>query len=87
MNGMFNVRKHLCSQRCVSFTRNASGIGETEWAFKNTFTATKEELSAPNVDLVFEGLDTFATVTLVRTLSSASVQFQHNLPCRMDMRF
>ncbi|KAH7930093.1 glycoside hydrolase family 2 protein [Leucogyrophana mollusca] len=39
-------------------------VGEAEWAFKNTFTVTAEDLSASNVDLVFEGLDTFANVKL-----------------------
>ena len=44
------------------------GVGEAEWAFKTTFTATAAEVTAENVDLVFEGLDTFATVELVRFL-------------------
>ncbi|KAH9938328.1 glycoside hydrolase family 2 protein [Fomitopsis serialis] len=39
------------------------GIGEVPWAFKTKFTASHTEVSAPNVDLVFDGLDTFATVT------------------------
>lgn len=39
-------------------------IGEVDWVFKTTFNVTKEELSNPNVDLVFDGLDTFATVKL-----------------------
>ncbi|KAF9226510.1 glycoside hydrolase family 2 protein [Gyrodon lividus] len=39
-------------------------VGETEWVFKNTFTVTEKDLTATNADLVFEGLDTFATVTL-----------------------
>ncbi|PCH41492.1 glycoside hydrolase family 2 protein [Wolfiporia cocos MD-104 SS10] len=39
-------------------------IGEAPWAFKTQFTASEAEASAPNVDLVFDGLDTFATVTL-----------------------
>ncbi|TEB30224.1 beta-mannosidase [Coprinellus micaceus] len=39
-------------------------VGESEWAFKHTLEVSEKELGAPNVDLVFEGLDTFATVTL-----------------------
>ncbi|KZT72528.1 glycoside hydrolase family 2 protein [Daedalea quercina L-15889] len=39
-------------------------IGEVPWAFKAKFAASRSEVSAPNVDLVFDGLDTFATVTL-----------------------
>jgi len=39
-------------------------IGETDWVFQNTFTVTEEDLVASNADLVFEGLDTFASITL-----------------------
>ncbi|KAG6919397.1 hypothetical protein DXG01_006280 [Tephrocybe rancida] len=39
-------------------------VGESEWAFKSTFEVTEEELRSPNVDLVFDGLDTFAKVDL-----------------------
>ena len=44
---------------------NRTGVGESAWTFKNIFTVTEEELAAPNVDLVFEGIDTFAVITLV----------------------
>ena len=47
-------------------TERLLGVGEKEWAFKTTFTASDDDLKAPNADLVFDGLDTFATVTLVR---------------------
>ncbi|KZP32901.1 glycoside hydrolase family 2 protein [Athelia psychrophila] len=39
-------------------------IGEAAWIFKTTFNVTEDELAAPNIDLVFEGLDTYAAVTL-----------------------
>ncbi|KAG6336605.1 hypothetical protein ID866_2481 [Astraeus odoratus] len=39
-------------------------VGESDWAFKNTFMITDSDLAAKHVDLVFEGLDTFASVTL-----------------------
>ncbi|KAI0650246.1 glycoside hydrolase family 2 protein [Trametes meyenii] len=39
-------------------------IGEAEWTFKTRFTAREAEVEANNVDLVFDGLDTFATVEL-----------------------
>lgn len=39
-------------------------VGEAEWAFKITFNITEKELALRNVDLVFDGLDTFAKVTL-----------------------
>lgn len=42
-----------------------SGIGEADWVFKTSFEASGREQSAPNVDLVFEGLDTFSVVSLV----------------------
>ena len=42
------------------------GVGEAEWAFKITFNITEKESALRNVDLVFDGLDTFAKVTLVR---------------------
>jgi len=51
------------------------GVGETSWAFKNTFIVTEEQLAAPCADLVFEGLDTFAIIELVSSqlaLSKAS---------------
>ncbi|KAG2348846.1 glycoside hydrolase family 2 protein [Suillus weaverae] len=37
-------------------------IGESDWAFKNTFEISAKELAAVNADLVFDGLDTFASV-------------------------
>ncbi|KAH9077149.1 beta-mannosidase [Lactarius deliciosus] len=39
-------------------------IGEADWAFKTTFEVGERELSAPNIDLVFDGLDTFSFVSL-----------------------
>ncbi|KAI9452082.1 beta-mannosidase [Russula earlei] len=40
-------------------------IGEADWAFKSTFEPVDREIFAPNVDLVFDGLDTFCVVSLV----------------------
>jgi len=39
-------------------------IGEADWAFKTIFEVSEQELSAPNIDLVFDGLDTFSVVQL-----------------------
>ncbi|KAL6309741.1 glycoside hydrolase family 2 protein [Sparassis latifolia] len=39
-------------------------VGEVPWAFRTTFSASQAEVSAPNADLVFDGLDTFAVVEL-----------------------
>ena len=44
---------------------STSGAGEAEWQFKTSFTADSTTLSAPNVDLVLDGLDTYCTVELV----------------------
>ncbi|KAF5387820.1 hypothetical protein D9615_000372 [Tricholomella constricta] len=51
-------------------------IGESEWAFRSSFAVTDEELNSSNVDLVFDGLDTFAKVDLNgRRILEASNQF------------
>ncbi|KAG9317520.1 hypothetical protein JVU11DRAFT_1726 [Chiua virens] len=47
-------------------------IGEADWAFKNSFIVTEKDLATANVDLVFEGLDTFASITLASIVSSLS---------------
>lgn len=41
------------------------GVGENAWAFKTVLEVTETELASRHVDLVFEGLDTFAEVKLV----------------------
>jgi hypothetical protein len=61
------VTKNIVWQVCI-------GVGETEWAFKNTFEVTEEELAAQNVDLIFEGLDTFATAKLVSLSGAFSIR-------------
>ncbi|KAG6817452.1 hypothetical protein H0H87_008620 [Tephrocybe sp. NHM501043] len=51
-------------------------VGESEWAFKSSFTVTEEELRFSNVDLIFDGLDTFAKVNLNdRTILETTNQF------------
>lgn len=59
-------------------------IGESEWAFKSTFTVTEEELRASHADLVFDGLDTFARIDLNgHTILETSNQFvSHRIPIK-----
>lgn len=52
------------------------GVGEADWSFKTTFSVDDKLLSAGNADLVFEGLDTFATVSLVGINSIEYVRSQ-----------
>ncbi len=59
---------------CVSLLKPLSrpvhaGIGEVDWAFRTTFTASEAEVTSDKVDLVFDGLDTFAAVELVRAFT------------------
>ncbi|CAA7259722.1 unnamed protein product [Cyclocybe aegerita] len=62
-------------------------VGEAEWAFKTTISVTKEELAGPNVDLVFDGLDTFATVRLNgKIILQTDNQFiAHRVPVKSDL--
>jgi beta-mannosidase len=39
-------------------------IGKTDWEYQTTFNVTPEILARENIDLVFEGLDTYANVFL-----------------------
>jgi len=39
-------------------------IGKTDWEYQTSFVVTPEVLTRDNIDLVFEGLDTYATVFL-----------------------
>lgn len=39
-------------------------IGKTDWEYQTSFVVAREVLTRDNIDLVFEGLDTYATVFL-----------------------
>ncbi|KAH7345103.1 beta-mannosidase [Rhizoctonia solani] len=39
-------------------------VGEADWAFRTSFQLQPKDLSEPNADLVFDGLDTYCTVQL-----------------------
>ncbi|EJD54587.1 glycoside hydrolase family 2 protein [Auricularia subglabra TFB-10046 SS5] len=59
-------------------------VGDEDWKFRTTFNVDGTELSQPHVDLVFEGLDTFATVNLNgKEILSANNQF---LSYRVDAK-
>ncbi len=44
--------------------QNLQWIGKTDWDYQTTFEVTPEILRRANIDLVFEGLDTYANVFL-----------------------
>src|SRR5436309_2672341 len=44
--------------------RRLQWIGKTDWEYQTTFNVTPEILERDNIDLVFEGLDTYANVYL-----------------------
>jgi len=44
--------------------KNLQWIGKTDWEYRTTFNVTAELLDRTNVELVFEGLDTYASVFL-----------------------
>ncbi|KAF8915918.1 glycoside hydrolase family 2 protein [Mucidula mucida] len=39
-------------------------IGESAWSFKTVFEVTEEQLKSVNIDIVFDGVDTFSSVNL-----------------------
>ncbi|KAL1739887.1 galactose-binding domain-like protein, partial [Schizophyllum fasciatum] len=63
-------------------------IGESQWAFKSNFTVSQDELSTSNVDLVFDGLDTFVKVSLNgKEILRAHNQFiLHRIPVKAHLQ-
>ena len=61
-------------------TEIIAGIGEANWSFKTRFDVSEAELAKPNADLVFDGLDTFATVYLVSGTSCLVETIQSPIP-------
>lgn len=62
------------------------GIGESDWAFRTSFQVDQELLSAPAIELIFQGLDTFCKVELVRNILRRIEQVSWDLKvsdCRM----
>ncbi|KAI9069247.1 glycoside hydrolase family 2 protein [Trametes sanguinea] len=63
-------------------------VGEAEWAFKSRFTVSDEEVEAENVDLVFDGLDTFAVVELngQKILDTDNQFVSHRVPVKERLK-
>ncbi|KAI0824742.1 glycoside hydrolase family 2 protein [Trametes gibbosa] len=63
-------------------------VGEAEWAFKTQFTVTDEEVAAENVDIVFDGLDTFAAVELNgnKILETDNQFVAHRVPVKTHLK-
>ena len=59
----------------------AAGVGEADWSFKTSFAVDEKQLAAPNADLVFDGLDTFATVLLVGAAHIIEAFVAHSHRC------
>lgn len=43
------------------------GIAEADWQFRTNFTVSSAQLEEPEADLIFEGLDTYCDISLVRS--------------------
>lgn len=63
-------------------------IGESEWAFKSHFDMTEDELEFPNVDLVFDGLDTFASIYVngCRVLQTTNQFVSYRAPAKTQLK-
>ncbi len=59
-------------------------VGESDWVYRCAFPSPADVSTVPHVDLVFEGLDTFATVTLNgKVILESDNMF---LPYRVDVK-
>lgn len=63
-------------------------VGEADWKFKTTFDVDEAELTKSNADLVFEGLDTFATVYLngAKILESDNQFISHRIGAKEHLK-
>jgi hypothetical protein len=63
------TRSAMSAQTSLNLLRHRGnlclGVGEAEWAFKTEFQVPETSLASKHADLTFEGLDTYATVSLV----------------------
>ncbi|THH31326.1 hypothetical protein EUX98_g2891 [Antrodiella citrinella] len=67
---------------------SCTGIGESEWAFKTEINVTEAELASTAADLVFDGLDTFATVLLngKEILQTENQFVSHRVPVKDHLK-
>ncbi|KAJ6599110.1 glycoside hydrolase family 2 protein [Mycena vulgaris] len=63
-------------------------VGESRWAFKTEFNVNETELGALNSDLVFEGIDTFASVTLngTKILETYNQFLSYRVPAKSHLK-
>ncbi|KAL0950040.1 hypothetical protein HGRIS_010048 [Hohenbuehelia grisea] len=63
-------------------------VGEAKWAFKTTFQVAEQDLALQNADLVFEGLDTFANITLngTKILDSHNQFISYRVPVKSNLK-
>ena len=66
MNIKFNV--NFSNDPSLSRGDISLGVGEVDWAFKTELPIIESDLTAEHIDLVFDGLDTYATINLVCSL-------------------
>ncbi|TVR40397.1 MAG: glycoside hydrolase family 2 protein, partial [Bacteroidia bacterium] len=63
-------------------------VGQRDWSYRNTFRLDEQLLSNENISLVFEGLDTYATVYLngVKLLEANNMFRSWEVSCRELLR-
>lgn len=63
-------------------------VGESDWKFQTVFSVTQDDLVASHTDLVFEGLDTFASVTLngEEILKSSNQFVEYRVPVKDGLK-
>ena len=66
-------------------------VGEGDWTYNLTFTVVEELLAHRVVSLVFEGLDTFATILIngneVGTSENMFVRYTYNIKDQLQVLF
>ncbi|TVY18725.1 Beta-mannosidase B [Lachnellula arida] len=75
---------HITDPNVGENERGSQWVGECDWVYRCSFPTPAESLRYPTTEIIFEGLDTFATVTLngKEILQSDNMY----LPARIDAR-